>query len=88
MKRIANVLNIIFGIGTMLTLFLGGLTVLGYVVALFIGGETATEICAFIYKTFFPYLIRATSVFVGCGLIGMYLEKKKALTMVQDTEEK
>jgi hypothetical protein len=88
MKRIANVLNIIFGIGTMLTLFLGGLTVFGYIVALFIGGETATEICAFIYKTFFPYLIRATSVFVGCGLIGMYLEKKKALTMVQDTEEK
>ena len=81
MKKVADILNFIFGIGVVITLFLGGLSVLGYIIALFIGGETATAICTFIFKTYFPIIITATAIFVGCGLIGMYLTKKKALTL-------
>ena len=48
---------------------------------MFIGGETATEICIFIHKTYFPWVITFTSVFVGFGLIGMYLNKMKSLSI-------
>ena len=80
MKKISNVLLTIFSVGVLLTLLAGGLSFLGYVVALIIGGETATAICVFIYKTYFPWVIRICSVCVGFGLIGMYLNKVKALS--------
>lgn len=81
MKKVANVLNTLFGVGVLLALFAGGIAVLGYIVAMFIGGETATELCRIIYKEYFAWIIKFTSVFIGCGLIGMYLDKKKALTI-------
>lgn len=81
MKKISNVLLTIFSIGVLTTLFAGGLSFLGYLVALFIGGETATAICAFIYKEYFPWVIRICAVCVGAGLIGMYLKKLKALSI-------
>ena len=84
LKKISNVLLTIFSIGVIITLFAGALSLLGYIVALAIGGETATAICAFIFKKYFPWVIRVTSVAVACGLIGMYLEKKKALTVKAD----
>ena len=86
MKKISNILLTIFSVGALLTLFAGALAFLGYVIAMIIGGETATQICSFIYKEYFPVVIRICSICVGCGLIGMYLQKKKALTVV--TEEK
>ena len=84
MKKISNVLLTIFSIGVLVTLFAGALSLVGYLVALCIGGETATALCAFIFKKYFPWVIRITSVAVACGLIGMYLEKKKALTVKAD----
>ena len=42
MKKISNVLRIMFGYGITICLFLGGLTFLGYVVALVVGGEKAS----------------------------------------------
>ena len=51
LKKISNILKMIFGYGIMLSLFLGGATFFGYVAALIIGGETATLICNFIYNT-------------------------------------
>lgn len=79
-KKIAAVLKTIFGYGIMICLFAGGLTFFGYVAALIIGGETATAICVFIYKTIIPYIIKASTVLVLLGLVAMYLNGEMALT--------
>ena len=50
LNAVGNTLKTIYGYGIMISLFMGGLTFLGYLVALFIGGEVATAICIFIYK--------------------------------------
>ena len=44
LKKISDVFKLIFGYGIMIVLFAGGLTFFGYVIALIIGGETATNI--------------------------------------------
>lgn len=80
MKKISDVLRIIFGYGIMICLFAGGLTFFGYLAALCIGGEAATEICTFIYKTITPYIIKTSTVCVLLGLVVMYLNGETALT--------
>ena len=80
MKKISEVCKLIFGYGIMITLFAGGLTFFGYLAALFIGGETATAICVFIYKQIFPIIIYATTCLILFGLVAMYLGGEKALT--------
>lgn len=87
MKKLSNVLLKIFAIGVLVALFAGALSLLGYLAAFIIGGETATEVCVFIYKKYFPIVIRVCSVSVLFGLIGMYLQKKKALTFSDEKEK-
>ena len=79
-KKISSVLKTIFGYGIMICLFAGGLTFFGYVAALIIGGETATEISTFIYKSIIPYIIKLSNVMVILGLIAMYCNGEMALT--------
>lgn len=79
-KKISGVLRTIFGYGIMICLFAGGLTFFGYLAALVIGGETATAICVFIYKTIIPYIIKASTILVLLGLVVMYLNGEMALT--------
>jgi|GEM_PF-343683 len=80
MKKVSNVLKTIFGYGIMISLFAGGLTFFGYVAALIIGGETATAICAFIYKTITPIIVYLSTSMVLLGLVAMYLAGEMALT--------
>ena len=80
MKKIAEKLKIVFGYGIMLTLFVGGLTFFGYLVALIIGGDTAALICEVIYKQIVPVMIKTTTILVMFGLITMYLAGEMALT--------
>lgn len=80
LKKIADIGKLICGYVLMITLFLGGLTFFGYVAALIIGGNTATAICTFLYKTCIPILTYATSLSVLLGLVCMYLAGEKALT--------
>lgn len=80
MKKISNVCKMIFGYGIMAVLFLGGLTFFGYIAALIIGGETATAICVWIYKSFIPVIIYASTILILFGLVTMYLAGEKALT--------
>ena len=80
MKKISIIFLTLFAAGVILALFAGALSFFGYVVALCIGGETATALCAFIYKQYFPWVIRICSVCVGAGLVGMYMNKVKALS--------
>ncbi len=81
MKKVSEVLLKIFGYGMIVCLFAGGLSLVGYIVALFIGGEAATSLCGWIFKSYLPWVIIATSVFTGIGLIGMYFGKQKALSV-------
>ena len=80
LKKISNVFKIIFGYGIEIVLFAGGLTFFGYVAALIIGGETATEMCTWIYKSFVPIIIKASTILILFGLATMYLAGEKALT--------
>ena len=88
MKKVSDILLRVFAVGSLLALFAGALSLLGFAAALVIGGETATAICVFIHKTYFPYVIKFTSVFVGFGLLGMYLSKIKALAITDGGEGK
>ena len=79
LKKISNVIEVVFGYGIMLSLFLGGLTFFGYVVALIAGGDTAVWICDFIYKKFYSHLVYWSSIIVLLGLLKMYLCGEVAL---------
>ena len=81
MKKVSNILLWIFGIGVTSCLLAGALSLVGFIVAMCIGGTTATEICVFIHKTYFPWIIKFTSIFTGVGLVGMYINKIKALSI-------
>ena len=80
LKKIADIFKLIFGYGIMIGLFAGGLTFFGYVAAIIIGGETATAICTWIYKSFIPVIIYASTILILFGLLTMYLAGEKALT--------
>ncbi len=80
LKKISDVFKLIFGYGIMIVLFAGGLTFFGYLVALIIGGEAATAICTWIYKSFIPLMIYASTILILFGLLTMYLAGEKALT--------
>ncbi len=77
--KIANVLSYIYGTGIMIALFVGALSFLGYLVAIIIGGDVATDICVFIYKKIYPILITFSSCVVLLGLIKMYVAGEKSL---------
>lgn len=80
LKKISDVCKLIFGYGIMIVLFAGGLTFFGYVIALIIGGETATNLCTWIYKSFIPVIIYASTILILFGLLTMYMAGEKALT--------
>ena len=79
MKKFTDILLKVFAYGIIACLFAGGLSLVGYIVALIIGGESATALCLWVFKTYLPWVIKATSIFTLIGLIGMYLSKQKAL---------
>lgn len=79
MKKINEVLIKIFAIGILLCLLAGGISVIGYLIAVIIGGENATLMCAFIFKKYLPIVIKTTSVFAGIGLISMYIGRENHL---------
>lgn len=79
-KKLSNILKTIFGYGIMISLFAGGLTFFGYVVALIIGGDIATAICTVIYKSIIPVIIYLAVIMVLLGLAAMYLAGEVALT--------
>lgn len=87
LKKIASVCKLIFGYGIMLVLFAGGLIFFGYLAALVIGGETATNICTWIYKSFVPVLIYVSTILILFGLVTMYLSGEKALVPARRTHK-
>ncbi len=90
MKKVAEVLNKIFGWGIFICLFAGGISFFGFLLALIIGGGdggTGQAIAVFLQKQYFPIIIRTSSVMVILGLISMYLSGQEALSMKTDKEE-
>lgn len=81
LKKISDALKLVYGWGIMITLFLGGLTFVGFIIALICGGDAGFAISKFIYKDFFPILIFISSCVVLVGLLGMYLSGEKSLVM-------
>ena len=79
LKKIAGVLKLVFGYGIMIVLFVGGLTFFGYLAAILIGGETATNICTWISKSLTPIIIYVSTILILLGLVCMYLAGEKAL---------
>ena len=79
LKKIADVCKLIFGYGIMIVLFAGDMTFFGYLAALIIGGETATAMCNWIYKSMIPIVIKASTILILFGLLTMYLAGEKAL---------
>lgn len=79
-EKIVKILRTIFGYGIMIALFAGGLTFFGYLIALIVGGETATLICTVIYKNIIPIIIKLSTIMVLLGLVVMYLSGEVALT--------
>ena len=86
-KKIADIMKLIFGYGIMIVLFAGGLTFFGYVAALIIGGEFATALCTWIYKSFIPVIIYASTILILFGLVTMYLAGEKALVPTRKNPE-
>lgn len=79
-KKVSEIFKIIFGYSIMITLFVGGLTFFGYVVALIVGGDVAAQICELIYKKIIPVMIYVNTSTVLLGLLAMYLAGEFALT--------
>lgn len=77
--KLAKVLSYIYAIGIAVALFAGALSFLGYLAAIIIGGPTATEICAFIYKKVYPVLFYISSCSVLLGLVKMYVAGEKTM---------
>ena len=80
LNKISAVMKKIFGWGMLASVAVGALMFLGYVVALIIGGETAAQICDFLYNQLAPILIYATSALMIFGLVAMYLSGEIALS--------
>lgn len=80
LKKFSDICKMIFGYGIMIVLFGGGLTFFGYMIALIVGGDTAANICSFMYNDFMPIMIKASTILILFGLFSMYLVGETALT--------
>ena len=78
-EKAAKVLSYIYAIGIAVALFAGALSFFGYVAAMIISGDTATDICTFIYKQIYPVIIYLSSCSVLIGLVKMYVAGEKSL---------
>ena len=87
LEKPVSVCKLIFGYGIMISLFAGGALCFAYIAAFCIGGETATEICAFIKKYVIPTITYSTTILVLFGLLLMYLSGEVALS-AKKTEKK
>ena len=87
MKKFCDILSTIYAIGILICLLAGGLSLVGYVIAMFIGGEMATTLCSFIFKSYLTWVIKFTCIFAGIGLLSMYLSKQKSLTLKSQNNE-
>ena len=87
MNPLGQKINVVFGWGVYLCLMAGGLAFFGFLVALVIGGPTGEAQAIWLQKQYFPVVIRCTSFIIILGLVGMYVNKEKALSIATDKED-
>lgn len=90
-NKTISVLKGIFGWGVMISLFAGGLTFFGYLVAVIIGGgegSIGAEICRVISKEITPVITYISTSCVLLGLLTMYLSGEQALTVSKEESSK
>lgn len=83
-RDLAGAFRVLFGYGILVSLFAGGLTFFGYLVALIIGGGEnglGAEICRVISQEITPHITFLSTVMVLLGLLTMYLSGEQALTV-------
>lgn len=86
-EKVTKIIQVIFGYGVMLALFVGGFSALGYLAAIIIGGDTAVQICNFIYKTLYPVLVNFSTGLIFLGLIKMYLSRDNSFGLSKKKKE-
>lgn len=62
MKKVVSVLEYIIGIAFGICLFAGGLGFLGFLIAFILGGDTAAQICTWLSKTYYVFLIKTSTI--------------------------
>ena len=75
-EKIFNVLNKIYGVSILVSLFAGFLPVIPFIIAIIIGGETGANISVFLYKQYYPWVAVLASFAVVVGIIAMYIGGK------------
>lgn len=73
--KIYNVLNKIYGVLILSSLFAGFLPVIPFIIAIIIGGDTGANISVFLYKQYYPWVAVAAAVAVLIGLVALYINK-------------
>ena len=73
-KKAAAILEFLIGLSLAVCLFIGALGFVGYVVAFIIGGETAGMICEWVYKVFYAWLIKLSTITTIACFILQYLK--------------
>lgn len=81
MEKPIKICKKIFGYGILTSLFIGGLSLFGFIVAFIFGGEVAISICSFIKTYLITFITYLSTIMVIFGLIIMYLSGEVALTI-------
>ncbi len=70
-----------------ISFFAGGLPIIGFIVALIVGGNVGANISTFLYKQYYPWVIVFGSVAIVIGLIAMYIGKLEGLSVKKVSAE-
>ena len=88
-KKISAVLEWAIGISLALCLFLGGLGFFGFVAAFIVGGESAELICTWLSKTYYVWLIKASTITtLACFVLQYFNGNAKWVNPFKKSEEK
>lgn len=77
MNGLSGICFKISSVGIRICLFAGGITLVGYMAGILIGGDLAENLCIWIFDRYLPLVIKFTAVSVGIGLLGIYLRKHR-----------
>lgn len=73
-NKASSILELLIGLSLAVCLFAGGLGFIGYIIAFCIGGQTATEICTWIYENYYGTLIKVATYTTLATFLLIYLK--------------
>jgi len=85
-EKINDFLKSIFSIFTLIAIAGGGIIFLIFVIALIIGGDTATTLSVNASKKYMPYFIKSAAIGVMAGLAFFYTSKSHTLSLNEDND--